>query len=133
MDFVPFNQELNRFMLTVSNTTAAKYRVDWGDQTREFTAEQLNRGVNLAGEFMLNPFSAKFAMVDAAVSAKQEFETRQIKTIFRPGGKLDAPMDQVTALTDKMLADTERQHAALENYIHAAYSPVTYTLKVTAE
>jgi hypothetical protein len=133
MDFVPFNQELNRFMLTVSNTTAAKYRVDWGDQTREFTAERLNRGVNLAGEFTLNPFSGKFAMVDAAVSAKQEFETRQIKTIFRPGGKLDAPTDQVVALTDKMAADTERQHAALENYIHAAYSPVTYTLKVAAE
>ena len=133
MDFVPFNQDLNRFMLTVTNTTAAKYRVAWGDQTREFTAEQLNHGINLAQEFTLNPFSAKFAMVDAAVSAKQEFETRQIKTLFRPGGKLDAPMDQVVALTDKMVADTERQHAALENYIQSAYAPVTYTLQVTAE
>ena len=133
MGFVPFNQELNRFRLTVTNTTAAKYRVAWGDQTRDFTAEQLNHGVNLAEEFTLNPFSAKFAQVDAAVSAKQEFETRQIKAIFRPGGNLSAPMDQVAPLTDKMLADTERQHAALEGYVRAAYTPVTYTIKVTAE
>ncbi len=133
MGFVPFNQELNRFLLTVNNTTAAKYRVAWGDQSREFTAEQLNQGVNLAEEFTLNPFSAQFAQVDAAVSAKQEFETRQIKAIFRPGGNLSTPMDQVAALTDKMLAETERQHTALEGYVRAAYAPVTYTIKVTAE
>ena len=133
MAFVPFNQDLNRFMLTVKNTKAEKYRVAWGEQTKMFTAEQLNRGVNLAEEFGLNPFSTQFAMVDAAVSAKQEFETRQIKTIFRPGGKLDAPMSQVVPLTEKMLAATERQHAALENYVRAAYAPVTYTLKISAE
>lgn len=133
MGFVPFNQDLNRFMLTVKNTKAEKYRVAWGEQSEVFTAEQLNRGVNLAEEFGLNPFSTQFAMVDAAVSAKQEFETRQIKTIFRPGGKLDAPMSQVMPLAEKMLADTECQHAALENYVRSAYSPVTYTIKVTPE
>jgi lysophospholipase L1-like esterase len=133
MGFIPFNQDLNRFMLTVKNGKADKYRVAWGEQSKVFTAEQLTRGVNLAEEFTLNPFSVQFAMIDAAVSAKQDFETRQIKTLFRPGGKLDAPIEQAVAQTKKMIAETERQHAALENVVRVAYSPVTYTLKISAE
>lgn len=133
MTFVPFNQDLNRFILTAKNATAQKYRVSWGEQSKVFTAEQLTHGVNLAEAFTLNPFSARFAMVDAAVSAKQDFETRQIKTLFRPDGNLGAPIEQVVAQTEKVLADSERQHAALENVIRAAYAPVTYIIKITPE
>ena len=133
MGFVPFNQDLNRFMLTIKNTAAPRYRVSWGDQSKVFSAEQLNHGINLAEEFALNPFSAQFAMVDAAVSDKQDFETRQVKAVFRPGGRLDAPMSEVVPQTEKTWDETERQHAALENYVRAAYSPVTYTIKVVAE
>ena len=79
MTLVPFNQDLNRFMLTVTNATAELYRVNWGDQSKTFTGAQLTAGVNLAAEFVLNPFSTRFALIDAAVSAKQDFETRQVK------------------------------------------------------
>jgi lysophospholipase L1-like esterase len=132
MTLVPFNQELNRFMLTVKNATAAKYRVTWGHEAKVFTGEQLADGINLAEEFTLNPFSRRFALIDAAVSAKQDFETRQIKVLFRPAGD-QATMAQITEQTDEVLADTERQHAALEKVIRTAYAPVTYTLKITAE
>lgn len=132
MTFVPFNQDLNRFMLTVKNTKADKYRVSWGDQSRVFTAEQLNQGVNLAAEFEDNPFSTRFAMIDAAVDGKQDFETREVKNLFRvPGDKVT--MKQITDQTDKVLKDAEREHAALEAAIHIAYAPVTYTLTVTPE
>jgi lysophospholipase L1-like esterase len=132
MTLVPFNEELNRFMLTVTNTTAEKYRVTWGDQSKVFTSGQLSRGVNLAEEFMLNPFSERFARIDAAVSDKQDFETRQIKVLFRvPGNQVT--MEQITAQTEKVLADTEREHAALEAVIRTTYAPVTYTIKITAE
>ena len=132
MNFVPFNQDLNRFMLTVKNATALEYRVTWGDNSKVFTADQLSRGVNLADEFEPNPFSARFAMVDAAVTAKQDFETRQIKTLFRPPGNDPTP-EQIAAQTEKVFEDTERQHAALEHVIQVAYAPVTYTLKISAE
>ncbi|HEX7652749.1 MAG TPA: SGNH/GDSL hydrolase family protein [Verrucomicrobiae bacterium] len=132
MAWVPFQQDFNRFMLTVSHPAAAKYKVTWGDYNKEFSGAQLAQGVNLADEFGLNPFSTRFAMVDAAISAKQEFETRQIKVLFRPAG-LGSPMDQVVAQTEKELAYTERQHAALDKVIQAAIAPVTYTLKVEAE
>lgn len=132
MTFVPFNQDLNRFMLTVKNAKADKYRVSWGNQSRVFTAEQLTKGVNLAAEFEDNPFSTHFAMIDAAVDGKQAFETREIKNLFRvPGDKIT--MEQIAEQTDKMLNDAERERDALAKAIRAAYAPVTYSLTVTPE
>ncbi len=135
MTLVPFNQELNRFRLTAKNATAPKYRVAWGDYSKVFTGEQLARGINLTEEFAMNPFSGHFSNVDAAVSIKQDFETRQIKTMFRPVVKKgeNATMAQITAQTEKVLAETERIHAALDQAVRAAAGPVTYTIKVTAE
>jgi lysophospholipase L1-like esterase len=129
---IPFNDELNRFRLTVKGGTAEKYRVSWGGESKVFTASELGVGVNLAAEFPLNPFSTRFAMIDAAVAAKQAFETRQIKAVFRAVGD-KATMEQIQAQTEKELKSTERVHAALESVVRAAYAPVSYTLKVAAE
>lgn len=132
MTLVPFNEELNRFMLTVEDASDAKYRVSWGAQSAEFTGEQLRHGINLAAEFPANPFSTRFALIDAAVDAKQEFETRQVKNLFRPS-KPNATMEDITAHTDQVVKETEKEHAALEEVVRVAYSPVTYTLKISAE
>ncbi len=129
MTLVPFNQDLNRFMLTVKNTKAEKYRVNWGKQSRVFAAEQLTTGVNLAAEFEDNPFSTRFAMIDAAVEGKQAFETREVKNLFRVSGDKDT-MKQIKDQTDQVFKDAEREHAALEAAIRTAYAPVTYTLTV---
>lgn len=129
MTLVPFNQDLNRFMLILKNPRADKYRVNWGNQSHVFTAEELGKGVNLAAEFADNPFAIRFAMIDAAVDDKQEFETREIKNLFRvPGDRVT--MEQITEHTDNEFKDAEREHAALEKVIQAAYAPVTYTLTV---
>ncbi|HEX4263228.1 MAG TPA: hypothetical protein VH597_02730 [Verrucomicrobiae bacterium] len=132
MTLVPFNDELNRFMLTVEDANESKYRVAWGTHSAVFTGEQLRHGINLAAEFPANPFSTKFALIDAAVDGKQEFETRQVKNLFRPA-KPDATMEEITAHTDQVVKDTEKEHAALEAVVRAAYEPVTYTLKISAE
>ena len=132
LTLVPFNQELNRFQLTAKHATAEKYRVTWGSESQVFTAEQLAHGVNLAEAFTLNPFSTRFALVDAAVSAKQDFETRQIKTLFRPAGE-KVTNAQIAEQTDQVLADTEREHSALENVIRTAYAPINYSLKIVPE
>ena len=55
--------------------SAKSYKLTWGEQSRTFTAEQLAHGVNLAAEFASNPFSDAFSKVDAAVAAKQAYET----------------------------------------------------------
>jgi hypothetical protein len=132
MTFVPFNQDLNRFRLTVKNGKAGKYRVRWGKESRLFTADQLSNGINLAAEFEDNPFGTRFAMIDAAVDGKQAFETREIKNLFRGSGD-GATMKQIAEQTDKVWKDAERERAALEEAVRVAYAPVTYTIAVTPE
>jgi lysophospholipase L1-like esterase len=122
MTLVPFNQDFNRLELVVKNGTAANYAVTWGDQTRDYSADQLAAGVNLAADFDVNPFSAAFDKVDAAVAAKQDYETRQIKDLFHgPEGQADP--NATTALT-------EEARAPLVNAVADAFVPVTYTIQI---
>jgi len=132
MTLVPFNEELNRFMLTATNAAAKTYRVRWGNESAVFSADQLMHGINLAAEFQSNPFSTRFAMIDAAVASKQAFETRQIKVLFR-SSKNRASFEDHVARTEAVLAETEKLHEALEEVIRRAYAPVTYTLEITPE
>lgn len=122
---IPFDHDLNRFMLVAKHGLAARYRVTWGSACKTFTAEQLRRGVNLAAEFPANPFNEAFARVDAAVTAKQNYETEQVKKIFHGAeGKAD-----LAAAVNR----TEAERAPLAAAIQAAFTPVTHTITITAE
>jgi len=122
---VPFNQELNRLMLVVKNAEAKSYQISWGDQTRTYTAEQLGQGVNLAEDFRNNPFGSAFKKVDEAVAAKQAYETKQIKEIFRsPAAKSDM---------EGTVANTEAERAPLVAAIKEAFVPVVHTIKIVAQ
>ena len=125
MTLIPFNPELNRLILVARNGSAKNYKVTWGAGSKSFTADQLARGVNLAEAFSANPFGVAFAKVDAAVAAKQAYETKQIKQLFRsPEAKAD--MEAVAAQSEK-----ERQPLAAA--IKSAFVPVTHTIKIEAE
>jgi lysophospholipase L1-like esterase len=80
IEFFPFNQDLNRFTLIVTGADTSRLKVTWGKTSKEFTAEQLAKGINLAAEFMDNPFSEQFAKVDQAVRKQQAYETPMIKS-----------------------------------------------------
>jgi lysophospholipase L1-like esterase len=123
MTLIPFNQDLNRLILKATNAKAGQtYRVTWGSESKTFTATQLKSGVNLAAEFPCNPFCEAFAKVDAAVAAKQSYETTQIKKSFR-SAEAKADMESVAARTE-----TEREPLAVA--IKAAFVPVTHTINV---
>ena len=125
MTLVPFDKDLNRFLLVATNGKASNYRVGWGGQTKTFSKAQLAGGVNLAEEFLSNPFSDAFSKVDAAVAAKQTYETRQIKLMFHgPEGKTN-----IVAVVDR----TEKERAPLAEAITSAFVPVTHTLTIQAE
>jgi lysophospholipase L1-like esterase len=124
MTLLPFNQDLNRLMLVVKNGKG-DCTITWGGASKSFTSEHLAHGVNLAEEFPQNPFSEAFAKVDSAVAAKQAFETKQIKQIFRsPGAKIDM---------EGVAAETEKERTPLAEAIHAAFVPVTHTIKIVPE
>lgn len=122
---VPFFQELNRLQLVVRGTTASQYEVTWGDQSRTYSAEQLAKGINLAADFEINPFSEAFRRVDEAVAAKQAFETNQIKKVFH-GAEGKANMEAA-------VTKTEAERAPLVSAIRDAMVPVKHTIRLTAK
>ncbi len=125
MALVPFNQELNRLMLVVKHASAKKYKVTWGPTSHEYEASQLARGVNLAADFEVNPFSDAFNAVDEAVAKKQAFETDQIKKQFHgDAGKADM---------EGTVEKTEAERAPLVAAIKTAFVPVTHTIEITPE
>ncbi len=133
MTFVPFNQDLNRLTLVVKNGNASSYQIAWGDESKTFSADQLAKGVNLAAEFPANPFSATFAKVDAAVAAKQAYETKEMKDLFRQTGVSRPTVEQITAHTDQVVVEAEKEHATLAAAVQSAFTPVTHTIKIVAQ
>lgn len=125
MTLVPFNNELNRFKLVAKNGSAGRFKVTWGNTTKSYSAAQLAVGVNLAEDFAKNPFSEAFGKVDAAVAAKQEYETRQIKVQFHgPEAKADM------AAVEKF---TENFRKPLAKAVREAFVPVTHSIQIVAE
>jgi hypothetical protein len=125
MTLVPFAKDLNRLMLVATNAPAASYEVTWGQQSKTYTAEQLAAGVNLAEDFLVNPFSAAFKQVLTAVAAKQRYETKQVKEVFHgKEGKADFA---------KAVERTEAERAPLEAAIGAALVPVRHQIRIVAK
>jgi lysophospholipase L1-like esterase len=123
MTLVPFNQELNRLTLKAAGVkTGQRYKVTWRSESKTFAADQLAHGINLAAEFPCNPFCEAFAKVDAAVAAKQAYETREIKQAFRSA---EAKIN-MQGVADR----TEKEREPLAAAIHAAFVPVTHTIKI---
>ncbi len=124
MTLVPFNKELNRLTLRVRGMKADKYRVTWGESSREYSAAQLTEGVNLADDFLENPFSKAFKAVDDAVYAKQAYETEQVKKRFH-----SREADEGFAA---IVEETEKVRQPLADAIRAARVPVEHTLSIVA-
>jgi len=100
LGLVPFCDELNRFILRVSNPKAKSYTVTWGEASKSYTAAELAAGVNLAKDFENPPTADAFATIQKAVAAKQQYETREIKNLVHgPEGAAD--MEATIALTEK--------------------------------
>lgn len=122
MTFVPFDEQLNRFVLRITGFRGIA-TIRWGDTSHTYSAKQLAEGINLAAEFTDNPFCNAFDRVDQAVATKQAYETRQIKSIFHgKAGREDM---------EKAVADTELERQPLVDAIHRAFQPVTHTIEIS--
>jgi lysophospholipase L1-like esterase len=141
MQYVPFDQDLNRLTLVVENLKGAKAKVTWGEESKTFTKEQLAQGVNLAAEFRKNPFCQAFTKIDQLVARKQVYETCLIKGIsasiammeqavgkdFGNGGA--AIQEQDKACFDRMF----QQDAAMAKTLRGLVTPVKHTIKIEGE
>ncbi len=78
--------------------------------------------IRLADRFEKNPFSPYFDKLDAAVLAKQTYETKQVKQIFHgEAGKNDF---------EKAVQDTEAERKPLADAIRQAMVPVEHQIKI---
>jgi len=130
IEFFPFNEDLNRFTLVVKGAKAARLKVTWGKTAKEFDAAALEKGINLAAEFIVNPFCEPFQKVEAAIRKQQDFETPMIKEFINkfPFLRTMAP-DEGEAL-DRMRASATRRDQALFDAAAAAVTPVKHTLQI---
>ncbi len=136
LPFTPFNQELNRFTLVVKNLDAAKAKVTWGAASKTFTKEELEKGVNLAAEFIENPFSEGFRKLEGIVAKKQGFETPMIKqtinsfpSLVNGSGKDPEIQASVEALRKQLFEAQDRMGANAR----AAVTPVKHAIAVAPE
>lgn len=135
LPFTSFTQDLNRLTLKVTNLDAAKARVTWGGESKEFTREQLASGVNLAAEFTKTPFDASFNGLINAIAQKQAFETTLIKNLvthMRVIAAEAAEEPKVAAALAKLKKKLGDEHAKQDANVRKQIKPVTHTIKVEA-
>lgn len=136
LPYVPFNQDLNRFTLSVKNLDGAKAKVTWGAASKTFTKEELEKGVNLAAEFFENPFVEPFRKVETMIGAKQSFETGMIKSVINQFPRLVDQMGKdktveasLEALRKQLFESHEKMDASVRNVL----LPVKHTIAVAVE
>ncbi len=133
LPFVPFNNDLNRLTLKVTNLESANASVAWGGESKEFTKEQLAAGVNLMAEFSKTPFDEPFARFQSAIANKQNYETfliKQVVTNFRmiPDLQTDAEVQKAVQVLGAKLMSRQQQ---LDQEARALLVPITHTIVVT--
>jgi len=133
LPFTSFNQDLNRLTLQVKNLGSAKAKVTWGSQSKEFSREQLEAGINLAAEFTKTPFDAAFNDLSNAVSQKEIFETTLVKNLvthMRVIAAEAAEEPKVAAALAKLKKKLADEHAKQDANVRRFIKPVTHTIKV---
>jgi lysophospholipase L1-like esterase len=125
LEVLPFNAELNRLELIVTGASTPRLKVTWGNWFKVFRAEELAKGVNLAAEFLDNPFSVPFRAVQYAVSKQQQHEAPRVRI---SGGSLAEGWRK----RDVAWVETTREQVReLEAAARAAVRPVKHTLTIT--
>jgi len=131
LEFLPFNEELNRFLLVVKGAEAtALYHVRWGQVARVFSGGDLGRGINLAAEFLDNPFCGPFQSVEQAARKQQEFETPLTKVLLHTLPQFRELVPEESAALDRVAAAAIARDQALAEASSAAVVPVRHVLRV---
>jgi lysophospholipase L1-like esterase len=143
IEFLPFNQDLNRYMLVVKGATG-KVKVAWGKTSKEFAATDLDKGINLAAEFLDNPFSEPFKKVEDVIRKQQNAETPLVKTtldgivqankvIANKAAKpedVKKAQDKLETLSKKVEGEMGNAKQLFDASAAAAMTPVKHTIQI---
>ena len=130
----PFNDDLNRYLLVVKGIHTAKAKVTWGRVSKEYTAANLARGVNLAADFLVNPFVEQFNKVNLAVQLQETQETVLFQTFMHSKTEwLKTYAPQSGAALDQLIATGMAQHDLLYQQAADLVIPIEHTIKIEPE
>ena len=129
LEFLPFNQDLNRLTLVVKEP-AGRYKVTWGKSSKEFSAEQLSGGVNLAAEFVDNPFSEPFQQVENVIRGQQDFETPLVKSLLHNLPEYQRLLPETTENLELIAAAGLRHDKDLMGQSSAGVKPVIHKIQI---
>lgn len=132
IEFFPFNEELNRLTLVVKNVGAERAKVTWGGASKEFPAAALEKGINLAAEFLENPFCEPFRRVERAVREKQNYETHLHKQLLHNLPVYANAVPEESEALGRIAAAVQKKDASLAAAAAAEVKPVKHTIKVEA-
>ncbi len=133
IEFLPFNDDLNRYTLIVTGATTPKVKVTWGNASKEFATVDVAKGINLAAEFLDNPFCDRFQAVDAKVHDQQAAEVDIIRYAMHnlAAVKRQVPErnDLVQQITNELV---KKDNSLREAAAAAAAVPVTHEITIEA-
>lgn len=130
LEFIDFNDRLNRFTLKVKGLVSPKAKVIWGGKEKVFSSKALAQGINLAAEFFENPFNMPFKQVSNAVRHKQNFETGLVKltvTLLKKKGESDP---EVEAHLDTTISSVLKIQSFMKTRVLEAFKPVEHEILV---
>ena len=136
LPFLPFNEDLNRFMLVVKNLESEQAEVTWGAAKKTFPCAQLEKGINLAAEFIENPFVGPFQRLDRIVQQKQQYETNMIKRIvtnFRQIRNVVGKDDELDELLAGVYGKLGIKQEKYQEQARASVQPLRHKLSVVAK
>ena len=127
---LPFNEELNRLRLVVSGLGQARAKVTWGGNSREFSAARLAQGINLAAEFLDNPFSEPFRKVEERIASIQWGDMSRIKEQMHSLGVLRTYAPQEREAIERLAAALVKKCRIDRDSLAREVAPVRHVLKV---
>jgi hypothetical protein len=128
---IPFNEELNRFRLVVRGV-GQRAKITWGGSAREFSAAQLAQGINLAAEFLDNPFSQPFRKLDEHISSKQWGEMVRVKEQMHSLGVLRQYAPEEHEAIERLAAALVKQSRSDRDGPAKAIAPVRHVIQIEA-
>lgn len=127
IEFFPFNEDLNRFRLVVRGLPEGNAKVTWGDAAKQFTSAQLTEGINLAAEFLDNPFCEPFKAVERSARGQQDYEFSMVRYLLQ-GAQLCLAGDE--PLQTQILNAVSQRRQELAEASSAAVVPVTHVIRI---
>jgi len=132
IEFFPFNEELNRLKLVVRNPGGEKVQVTWGSVSKVFPASDLAKGVNLAAEFLDNPFSEPFRKVEDKIAQQQGMEVSLVKNLMHNLPEYKKILPEEKDVFERIAAALLAKDKTARDDSAAAVVPVKHTIKVEA-